>query len=157
MSVLPLLLALLAPHPCGSLEVPEPPQGPTEERIREAWSFLLPDERREVAEWFRLELSSLETFQLTVIRFVLDGQEMDPGFWPEDEPPPFYDPETESSAPIQATSHCTRSQSPWVARSPDGCPSLATFGISTWVGSALRLTSARDSSSSTRHTIPRAG
>ena len=93
MSVLPLLLALLAPHPCGSLEVPEPPQGPTEERIREAWSFLLPDERREVAEWFRLELSSLETFQLTVIRFVLDGQEMDPGFWPEDEPPPFYDPE----------------------------------------------------------------
>ena len=69
------------------------PDFPTDERIREAWSYLRADERFEVSEWFQLEVSFLETFQKQLADYLVGSLEVDPGTFPAAEPPAFYDPE----------------------------------------------------------------
>ncbi|MDF1797954.1 MAG: hypothetical protein P1V81_02165 [Planctomycetota bacterium] len=68
------------------------PELPADERIREAWSYLRPDEQAEVTEWFRAEVGYLETYQGKLIQYLLDTSEVDRGLFPEPQPLPFYDP-----------------------------------------------------------------
>lgn len=65
----------------------------SDKRVRKAWSTLLAEEQQEAAEWFRLEVSVLDTFQLRLVRWVLADQQSDVGLWPDAEPAPFFDPE----------------------------------------------------------------
>jgi hypothetical protein len=101
--LVPLLASLLgALPPAGPLasgsslpprsSIEEPDEEPEEERIREAWSYLRPAEKRDVIEWLRVECEGLGTLQRGLIDFILNSQAEDPGFSPEDQPPPFYDP-----------------------------------------------------------------
>ncbi len=82
------------------LALPAEAQDPerTDTRIREAWSYLLPDEQAEVIEWFRLEISVRDTFQNRCLRFVLEAQESDPGFWPLAAEATWFDPEEHAPA-----------------------------------------------------------
>lgn len=66
---------------------------PSDREIRSAWEKLDAEERFEVAEWYRAEVEHLETFQAGLIRYTLGLDERDPGFWPETEERPYYDPE----------------------------------------------------------------
>jgi hypothetical protein len=47
-------------------------------------------QRKDLADYFRLECSHLGTFQVSLVRFVLEEQERDPSAWPEDAPAPHY-------------------------------------------------------------------
>ena len=80
-------------------ETPAPTAEPSDERLRRAWSFLLPNEKKDVADWFRLEVAGLETFQLSLIRYILEESPIDAGFWPEREPLPYYDPKVHAPKP----------------------------------------------------------
>ncbi|MAF65603.1 MAG: hypothetical protein CMJ84_08085 [Planctomycetes bacterium] len=74
---------------------------PGDTRLEAAWRSLEAAVRAEVIERFRQEVAWNETFQNALLRFVLDGQERDPGLWPPREPAPFFDPSTH--APRQPT------------------------------------------------------
>jgi hypothetical protein len=77
---------------------------PTDQRIREAWSYLLPEEQSEVSEWFRSEVEYLETSQNKLIDYLIDGEPLDRGQWPEAQPMPWFDPKTHAPAqPIKRT------------------------------------------------------
>lgn len=70
----------------GAAPLAIPPQRagePDDERVRKAWSTLLPQERFDAAEWFRLEVSLLRTFQGGLVDYALGTQEDDPGTWPD--------------------------------------------------------------------------
>ncbi len=91
-------LSALAP----ALSPPAPAQdaepAPSDDRLREAWSFLLPEEQFEVCEWYRAEVSYLDTYQNKMIAYVLGGEERDRGTWPAPEPTPYFDPEVHCPA-----------------------------------------------------------
>lgn len=70
----------------------EAPAPPDDDAVREAWSMLLPDEQDEALEWFRLEVSFLDTFQLRCQRWILGAVEDDPGLWPVVAPAAWFDP-----------------------------------------------------------------
>ncbi|MDP6539317.1 MAG: hypothetical protein QF903_11175 [Planctomycetota bacterium] len=76
-------------------------QEPTDARAEAAWRTLDADTRTEVIERFRLEVAWNDTFQNALLRFVLDGQERDPGLWPARRPAAHFDPATH--APRQPT------------------------------------------------------
>lgn len=86
-----LLIALLAAGTAGTATQDAPPD---DERVRQAFSFLLDGEQEEAVEWFRFEVSVLDTFQLRCLRFILAEAERDPGFWPEADELPYFDPAT---------------------------------------------------------------
>lgn len=80
-------LALLAPTVFAQDD-----SAPSDVEIRKAWSYLHPDEKDEVAEWFRAEVSYLDSYQNTMIRYILGDEERDRGSWPMVEELTFYDP-----------------------------------------------------------------
>jgi hypothetical protein len=88
-------LLLSSPHIAAAQE-PEPM--PSDERIREAWSFLLPEEKSEVSEWFRAEAGYLDTSQNRLIQYLIDCEERDRGSWAAQQPLSWYDPETHAPA-----------------------------------------------------------
>lgn len=80
-------------------QAPEPPPKPqlaADARAREdaaarvVFEKLATQERRDLADYFRLECSHLGTFQVSLVRFLLEEQERDPSAWPEDGPAPHY-------------------------------------------------------------------
>jgi len=90
-SVRALVLSIFAI--AASVSIAAPARGePSEREIRSAWEKLDEDERFEVIEWYRSEVGRLETFQAGLIQYTLTLDERDPGFWPETEERPFYDP-----------------------------------------------------------------
>ncbi len=87
----PLLLAI--PFVVGSLATAQDQDAATsDERLREAWSYLLPEEQAEVGEWYRAEVGYLDTYQNRMIAYVIDAEETDRGTWPQAGPRPFFDP-----------------------------------------------------------------
>jgi len=98
LGLLPLLLvpaitsARLAP--ALSVELEEP----TDTELRVAWRHLEPAQRADLIEWFRAEAEWLETFQVKLVRFVLEQEPRDPGTWPEQIPAPTYDPTVHAPA-----------------------------------------------------------
>ena len=50
-------------------------------------------ERVEWREWFEAELRYTETFQLGLLRYVLQSQDVDPGTWPDAADVPIYSPD----------------------------------------------------------------
>jgi hypothetical protein len=93
--------AALQKKPSGKVAPPSKPVAPSPEmarrdqenaRARRAFDALSPGERDEVAEFFSAETERLGTFQLSLMRSVLKGQDKDSGLWPEFEPPPVFDP-----------------------------------------------------------------
>ena len=84
----------------AALHAQDPASGkaPDDERVLKAWSYLLPEEQAEAVEWFRLEASVLDTFQLGCLRHVLEQADRDAGFWPELGETPYFDPKTHAPA-----------------------------------------------------------
>ncbi|MEW6074581.1 MAG: hypothetical protein AB1726_18550 [Planctomycetota bacterium] len=95
---MPRALALLLAGALAGRGAPAPAQEPSEERIQAAWSFLLPSEQRDAAEWLRQEVAALDTFQISLVRRALALEPTDPGFWPEAAPPPVFDPAVHAPA-----------------------------------------------------------
>ena len=102
MNRMPIFISSLAltfaPVLCSLAQAQEVEPLPTDERIREAWSFLLPREQKEVSEWFRAEAGYLDTSQNRLIQYLIDSEERDRGAWPTAKPLPWFDPETHSPA-----------------------------------------------------------
>ena len=89
---------------CLATALPAQTPEPTDERLREAWSYLLPEEREEVGEWFRAEVGYLDLYVNKMIAYVLAGQDRDRGMWPAPEPAPCFDPKEHCPAqPIART------------------------------------------------------
>lgn len=82
-----VVLALLA------AVAPARAQEPDDARLRQAWSYLTPQEQEDVASWFRAEAEHLDTFQNRLLRLVLEREPQDPGLFPEDKAAPWFDPE----------------------------------------------------------------
>ena len=93
MSILAIVALALAPAAVAS-----PQELPTDARIKRAWSYLRPEEQAEVTEWFRAEVSYLDTVQNQLIAFLEDGSDRDRGAWPEAEEAPFFDPAVHAPA-----------------------------------------------------------
>ncbi|HUR27091.1 MAG TPA: hypothetical protein VM509_02820 [Planctomycetota bacterium] len=77
-------------------KAPPPAAALTDERLREAWSFLLPDEQEAAALYLADALQHLETFQQSLVAFALSLETRDPGQLPVAPPTPFYAPEIHS-------------------------------------------------------------
>lgn len=94
--LLPLAFAFsvsLAGHPSAAEEPP------SDARVQKAWSYLANDEKSEVTEWFRAEVSYMDLVQNQLIAFVEKTGDRDRGAWPEAaSEAPFFDPETHSPA-----------------------------------------------------------
>ncbi len=71
----------------------EPAGAAADARARRAFAALTPAEQEDLLEWFTVECERLNTFQGTLIRFVLDGEEREASAWPELQPPTWYDPQ----------------------------------------------------------------
>jgi len=85
-------------QPAASASLAARQELPTDARILEAWSYLTPDEKGEVTEWFRAEVSYLDTTQNKLIAYLEEGSDRDRGEWPAAEPAPLFDPETHAPA-----------------------------------------------------------
>jgi hypothetical protein len=83
--MLPLLLACVSLFPAAQ-------ETPTDAEVEKAWEALEPEQKKEIAEWFRQEAKWLRTFQQGLIDYVLANQTQDPGLYPIAEPPTSYDP-----------------------------------------------------------------
>ena len=89
------LLVLQAAPPPAKAD-PAKPDPAAQERRREnvaalrAFGELAPDDRADLADYFRLEASRLGTFQASLVEFVLGEQDRDPSAWPEEVPAPHY-------------------------------------------------------------------
>jgi hypothetical protein len=59
---------------------------------RAAFAELEPDAQREFIGWFGDEARYLQTFQSSLMRFVIESEPTDPGLWPELEPATWFDP-----------------------------------------------------------------
>ncbi|MCA8980265.1 MAG: hypothetical protein H6831_06145 [Planctomycetes bacterium] len=77
---------------------PRVPEDPSDNDLRVAWRRLEPAQRADLIEWFRAEAEWLDTFQLRLVKFVIESEERDPGTWPELEPAPTYDPQVHAPA-----------------------------------------------------------
>jgi hypothetical protein len=62
------------------------------ERARRAFLALSDKERRDLLEWFTVECEKSNTFQGTLIRYILDGEERAKDSWPALTAPSWYDP-----------------------------------------------------------------
>ncbi len=60
--------------------------------IERAWLGLARSEKREVVEWFGLELDGIDTLELRLVRYLARRADVDPGFWPARGPAPFFEP-----------------------------------------------------------------
>ena len=86
-----MLVATTAPAPQQASDF-------TDEQVLAVWETLDEATRVEVIEWFHVELERLNTFQMTLLRFVLTEDVQDPNDWPEYQEPAPYDPETHAPA-----------------------------------------------------------
>ncbi len=77
---------------------------PSHQRLRKAWSLLLPEEQQEVTARFSAEARELQTLQGQLIEHVLGRSQVDPGLHALDGPTPFFDPARHAPAqPIPRT------------------------------------------------------
>lgn len=84
-----LLVALALTSPAAA----QGRKPPDDERVRKAWSFLLPEEQEEAIAWYTAEVDALDSFQMRLVRHALGLLEADPGFLEEDGPIPYFEPE----------------------------------------------------------------
>ena len=63
-----------------------------DDEVHAAWNALEPDERTDVAEWFRAEIEFAQTVQLDLVRHAHEVLGQDPGFLPLAADAPFFDP-----------------------------------------------------------------
>lgn len=69
-----------------------------DERLRKAWSYLLPAEQDEALARFEGEVSGLPTLQNRLLRHVSRLAELDIGMAPVDQPAPYFDPKVHAPA-----------------------------------------------------------
>jgi hypothetical protein len=87
-----LVLFLLLPQvPGGKARAPEEPN---DERLRQAWSFLLQAEQADAMAWLAAEAPHLGTFQAGLVAHALGFAEEDPGFFGRAGETPYFAPET---------------------------------------------------------------
>lgn len=83
--------------PCAAQDLPgvqaPAPVELTDEQLRKAWSYLLPDEQLDAAAYLRDALKHSASFQQTLIDFALTLEPRDHGQIPEAPPTPFYAPD----------------------------------------------------------------
>jgi len=143
---LSLLTLMLAPVASAQ----EAQRLPSDERLRKAWSFLLPEEQLEIGEWYRSEVGYLDTFQNKMIAYVVGAEERDRGTWPAAEPLPYFDPELHCPAqPIRRTRLAVDSGRAEAARSrlkpSEGSDPLRRTWVYDWAsGEIVTLTNEND-------------
>jgi hypothetical protein len=89
-------LAALLALPQGTPSDPQPRGDPPllgDEELRGLWAALDVERRTDVLERVEGELEAAPTLALRLERYALSLLETDPGFLPEDAPPPYFDPE----------------------------------------------------------------
>ena len=82
---------LLGALPAG-LPAQQAAPPPDDQRVRQAWSVLLPAEQRDAVLWLEVDTEHLDTFQMVLVRHALSLLDQDPGTLPDAEPAPCYDP-----------------------------------------------------------------
>jgi len=98
------LLAALFPLITGPLPPPVPAaedeaeagdaeRAAFERRAREVWGAAKGGERHDLVEWFRFELGYVDTLQNALVAGVLARQERDPGLWPDEAGPRWFEPQ----------------------------------------------------------------
>ncbi|MFT6362607.1 MAG: hypothetical protein ACJAZ8_001015 [Planctomycetota bacterium] len=93
-AILPTLLPIAQEQPQE--------QPPSDYQILLAWSYLLPNEKTEVSQWFTAETGYFQSAQNRLIDYMLSGESRDRGTWPIAAPLTWFDPETHSpSQPIK--------------------------------------------------------
>ena len=68
-----------------------PPQEPSDEKVRAAWSKLNGNDKKQIAMWFEAEAERLDSYQNTLIKWIMGTIDHDPRDWPEAKPAPLYD------------------------------------------------------------------
>lgn len=133
---------VLALEPISPAAVPAQ-ELPTDARILEAWSYLTPPEQAEVTEWFRAEVSYLDTTQNKLIAYLEESADRDRGEWPKAEPAPYFDPEVHAPAqPIKRTRLDPESKKALAARekfAPSRDPMLRAW-VYDWATGDVRIT-----------------
>jgi len=86
-----LLAGLALPARCQ--EVPLSDDG-----LRVLWDELSAPLQTEAVEYLRFECRYLQSFQLGLIRYLLQAQEVDPGTWPQATEAEWFEPETHAPA-----------------------------------------------------------
>jgi hypothetical protein len=82
-----LAAALCAMQAAGKTE-------PSDERLRQAWSCLLPAEQADAMAWLAADAPHLGTFQANLVAHALDLAGIDAGFFEEAGDTPYFSPET---------------------------------------------------------------
>lgn len=85
------------PHPLAALAAATvlaaaPAAQRPDEEVRAAWGRLSRAERVEAVEWLRFELGNQESVLGSLVKFVERRADVDPGFWPDLGPVPFFEP-----------------------------------------------------------------
>jgi hypothetical protein len=76
--------------PASGIQVEIERHAREDEQATRAWSTLSASERRDAADYFMLEANRLDTFQASLVRFVLKTQDRDFGMWPRAAPAPVF-------------------------------------------------------------------
>ena len=72
--------------------------GAADERARRAFLALPEKQQQDLLEWFGVECEKLGTFQLALIRYVVDHADRPAEEWPDLEAPSWYDPKVHAPA-----------------------------------------------------------
>ena len=62
-----------------------------EDEARTRFEKLAPGEKQDLVDYLRSEVEHLETFQASLVAYVLKEADRDPKAWPEEEQPPWFD------------------------------------------------------------------
>jgi len=104
-----LLFAALLVPPASQGDKAPVSKAPSDERLRQAWSYLLPDEQADAMAWLRAEAPELGTFQARLIRYAVELAGIDVGFFEAAGETPFFAP----------TTHAPRQPIPRTRLAPD--------------------------------------
>jgi hypothetical protein len=67
-------------------------QSYTDAELERAWAGLSVGERKELAEWFQLELTGIDTLERRLVFFIARRADVDPGFWPAAGTAAYFEP-----------------------------------------------------------------
>ncbi len=83
---------ILAPaHSRSKKEIDSKGQ-PSDKALLKVWAKLEAQQQHDLVEWYRLEMSLRTNFQLTLMRFILSQNKIDPGMFEERSELPYFDP-----------------------------------------------------------------
>ena len=121
---------------------------PSDDVLSAAWERQSDEDKREITEWFRAESDYMDTTQNKLIKYLLQGLEVDRGTLPEHRPLEPYDPEVHApKQPIPRVWLKPESAAAQKAKktfAPDRDPMQRTYAYNWATGDIERLLDERD-------------